>query len=82
MTPLFALLEELLVTNIFIETFFDITWLIGEYASVSTNVSVLFCREQFTGDENGDGSRNVSILAGQPRDVAASSKKFIETFRL
>jgi hypothetical protein len=71
------------VTNIFIKTFFDVTWLIGEYASVSTNVSVLFYRDkQFTDDENRDISRNVSILAGQPRDAAAISRKFIESFRL
>jgi hypothetical protein len=68
----------ILVTNLFIKTFLGVTWLIGEYAKVSTNVSVLFYREQFTDDKNRDGSRNGSILAVQPPDAAASPRKFTE----
>jgi hypothetical protein len=55
--------------------------MIGEYANVSTNISVLFYREQFTDDKNIDGSRNVSILAVQPPDAAASPRKFTEFSR-
>jgi len=37
--------------SIFIKNFLGVTWLIGEYANVSTSVSILFYREQFTDDE-------------------------------
>jgi len=80
-TPLFWELQDILVTSLFIKTFLGVTWLIGEYVNVSIKVSVLFYRERFTNDENRDGSRNVSILAVQPPDGAASLRKFTEFSR-
>jgi hypothetical protein len=45
----------------------------GEQTDVSINMC---CRHQFPGNENSDGSRNVSSLAVQPLDAAASQRKF------